>query len=288
MAECNSTECNEASNLSATLLNNQQFILNKINEIKDYFIAEIKERQFMSKRLTKYIAFFDYFDKSLIVLSATSGSISIVSFATVIGTPVGIASASLSFTFSLSKEIKKKHNKIIMLARSKLNSTESKISEAVMNNQISHEYFGPFHIIIKDIQLYTNHMNVLVDDNELLKYIEIWNKIEALFNKTFNNKGFHSKPIDNNEYMKTKISSYNENFHGNKRLKKDEYYGHSVLLLESISEVENIYYPRTFIDKFFECNSIECNSVKKHNKNSLLKELVQIVDWSDDESTDES
>ena len=90
----------------------------------------------MSKRLSKYIASFDYFDKSLIVLSATSGSISIASFATVIGTPVGIASACLSLTFSMSTGIvkkllnmtqnkKKKHNKIIMLARKKLNSIES-------------------------------------------------------------------------------------------------------------------------------------------------------------------
>ena len=56
----------------------------------------------MSKRLSKHIASFDYFDKSLTILSATSGSTSIASFATVIGTPVGIASASLSLAFSLS------------------------------------------------------------------------------------------------------------------------------------------------------------------------------------------
>ena len=140
-------ECNEASNL-----NNQQFRLNKINEIKDYFIGEIKERELMSKRLSKYIASFDYFGKSLIVLSATSGSISIASFATVIGTPVEIISESFSLGFSLSTGLvkkllkttrnqKKKHNKIVMLARSKLNSIENKISEALMNNQISHEDF---------------------------------------------------------------------------------------------------------------------------------------------------
>ena len=130
-----------ADSVETSNLDNQQFILNKIkiNEIKGYFIAEIKERELMSKRLSKYIASFDYFDKSLIVLSATRGSISIASFATVIGTPVGIASASLGLTFSLSTELvkkllktvrnkKKKHNKIAMLARSKLNSIESKIS----------------------------------------------------------------------------------------------------------------------------------------------------------------
>ena len=57
--------------------NKQQFRLNKISEIKDYFVAEIQERELMSKRLSKYIASFDYFDKSLIVLLVTTGSISI-------------------------------------------------------------------------------------------------------------------------------------------------------------------------------------------------------------------
>ena len=72
MAECS----NICPNLSATLLcDQQQFRLNKINEIKDYFVAEIKERELMSKRLSKYIASFDYFDKSLIVLSVKTGSI---------------------------------------------------------------------------------------------------------------------------------------------------------------------------------------------------------------------
>ena len=108
-------------NLSANISNDQQFRLNKINEIKDYFIAEIKERELMSKRLSKYIASFDYFDKSLIVLSVTTGSISIASFATVIGAPVGIVSASFGLAFSIFTEIvkklkkkheKEKHNKI--------------------------------------------------------------------------------------------------------------------------------------------------------------------------------
>ena len=152
MAECNSVDSTECNSVETSNLNNQHFRLNKVNKIKEYFITEIKEREIIRKRLSKYIASFDYFDKSLIVLSATSGSISIESFATVIGTPAGIAGASLSLTFSLStglvkkllktaKNKKKKHNKIVMLARSKLNSIESKISEAIMNNQISHEDF---------------------------------------------------------------------------------------------------------------------------------------------------
>ena len=106
----------------------------------------------MSKRISKYIASFDYFDKSLIVLSITTSSISIASFATVIGAPVGIVSASFILAFSIStgtiKKLlkttrnKKKHSKVVMLARSKLNSIESKISEALINNEISHEDFN--------------------------------------------------------------------------------------------------------------------------------------------------
>ena len=149
MAQCSSIH----PNLSATPLSNQQqFKLSKINEIKDYFVAEIKERELMSKRLSKYIASFDYFDKPLIVLSVTTGSISVASFATVIGAPVRMASASFSLAFSISTGIlqkllkttrnkKKKHSKIVIIARTKLNSMESKVSKALINNEISHEDF---------------------------------------------------------------------------------------------------------------------------------------------------
>ena len=76
----------------------QQFILNRINETKDYFVAEI----------SKYIAFFHYFYKLLIALSVTTGTISISTFATVIWAPVGIASTSFSLAFSISTRIVKK------------------------------------------------------------------------------------------------------------------------------------------------------------------------------------
>ena len=78
-------------NLIPTLPNNQLFKLHRIHEIRDCFVAEIKERELMRKRLSKYIASFDYIDKSLIALSVTTGSISIASFSTVIGAPVGIS-----------------------------------------------------------------------------------------------------------------------------------------------------------------------------------------------------
>ena len=154
MVECTSIENNfhKTPNMYPNISNDQQFRLNKINEIKDYFIAEIRERELMSKNLSKYIASFEYLDKSLIVLSVATGSISIASFANAIGVPVRIKNASCSLAFSIAtgfvKEFlktirnkKKKHNKTVMLARSKLNSVESKISEALINNKISHEDF---------------------------------------------------------------------------------------------------------------------------------------------------
>ena len=106
MVECGFHEKpNRYPNLSATLLNDQQqFRLNKINEIKDYFVAKIKEREPMSKRLClkNYIASFDYFDKSLIFLSVATGSISITSLATIIWATVGMMSASCSLAFSIT------------------------------------------------------------------------------------------------------------------------------------------------------------------------------------------
>ena len=100
----------------------------------------------MSKRLSKYIASFDCYEKSLIVLSITT--VLSISIATVFGAPAGMVSASFSLAFSISTGIvknllktirnkKKKHNKTVMLATSKLNSIESKISEALINNETS-------------------------------------------------------------------------------------------------------------------------------------------------------
>ena len=164
MDKCNSIKHdfhetpNMYPNLNANISNEQQFRLNKINEIKDYFLAEIRERELISKNLSKYIASFEYFSKSLIFLSVVASSISTASFATVIGAPAGIIGASCGLTFSITsgflkkflktiRNEKKKHNKIIMLTRNKLNSIEGKISKALTDNEISHE---DFETIIND------------------------------------------------------------------------------------------------------------------------------------------
>ena len=94
---------------NANMSNEQQFRLNKINKIKDYFLAEIRKRELISKNISKYIASLDYFDKSLNVLSILAGSISIALFATVIGAPAGIIGASCGFMFSVTSGFVKKN-----------------------------------------------------------------------------------------------------------------------------------------------------------------------------------
>ena len=103
----------------------------------------------MSKKLSKYITSFDYTEKTLIPLSATSGGVSIIYFVGVIGAPVGIASAIFSLLFSLTTGIKKKllsitRNKkrnIIMLVKCKLNSIKILLFQAPIDFEISHVEF---------------------------------------------------------------------------------------------------------------------------------------------------
>ena len=129
-----------------------KFRLSEIIGIENYFQQEINQRRPCSKNLSKYVTAFDYIDKILIVLSATSSGVCIISSASVVGAPVGIASASFTLTFSLisgitkrllsiTRKKKKKHDKILMLAKNKLDSTETLVSQALIDMEITHEEF---------------------------------------------------------------------------------------------------------------------------------------------------
>ena len=85
-----------------------KFQLSEIIRIKNYFHQEINRRKSCCKKLSKYVTAFDYIDKILIVLSATSSGVSIISFTSIVGSPVGIASVSFTLIFSLTTGIIKK------------------------------------------------------------------------------------------------------------------------------------------------------------------------------------
>ena len=151
MIKCNSIET--LSNKHLDLSTQTKFRLNENKDIEDYFNSEIWERKIMSKKVSKYIVAFDYTDKTLIVLSSTSGGISIISFTGIIRVPVGITSASFSLEFfflttgimkkllKITRNKKRKHNETVMLAKSKLNSIETLISQALTDLEIRHKEF---------------------------------------------------------------------------------------------------------------------------------------------------
>ena len=153
-----------AHNTTLELEDINKYRLNEINKTRDYFNNEINERKDIIKKLNKYIVSFDYLDKIFITLSASFGTLSIASHATVVGIPVGITGASLTLIFNigtgisksllkLTKKRKKKHNKITALAKSKLNTIETLLSIALNDSKISHEEFSN---IITEKNIYEN------------------------------------------------------------------------------------------------------------------------------------
>ena len=84
-----------------------KYRLDEINKIRDYFNNEIKERKNIIKKLNKYLVSFDYLNKIFITLSASFGTLSIASCASVVGIPAGITGASLTLVFTVGMGISK-------------------------------------------------------------------------------------------------------------------------------------------------------------------------------------
>ena len=146
------------------LTNVNKYRLVEMNKIRDYFNNEIKERKNIIKKLNKYLVSFDYLDKIFIALSASFGTLSIASYTSVVGTPAGIAGSSLTLIFTtgtginksllnVTKKRKKKHNKIIVLAKNKLNMIDTLLSSALNDSEKSHEEFTN---IINEANIYKN------------------------------------------------------------------------------------------------------------------------------------
>ena len=130
-----------------------KYRLDEINKKRDYFNNEIKERKDIIKKLNKYLVSFDYLDKIFITLLASFGTLSIASYSSVVGIQAGITGASLTLVFTmgagisksllkLTKKRKKKHNKIIALAKNKLNTIDTLLSSALNDSEISHDEFS--------------------------------------------------------------------------------------------------------------------------------------------------
>ena len=189
-------ECNSIEAIDKTVLSEQtKFRLSEIFGIENYFYQEINQRESCGKKLNKYVTAFDYIYKILIVLSATSSRVSIISFTSVARVPVGTASASLTLIFSLTtgtfkkllnitRNKKKKHDKILVLAKSKLNSIETLISQVLIDMDISHEEFVT---ILKGKDKYENMKENLRSEDEEHKIMRL-SSLKSKFKKIKKNK----------------------------------------------------------------------------------------------------
>ena len=95
MNESNSIEATDKTNLT----NQTKFRLDEISKIENYFVEDINQRKSCSKKIGKYVPVFDYINQTLIALSATNGGVSTISFKSIVGASLGIASASLALFF---------------------------------------------------------------------------------------------------------------------------------------------------------------------------------------------
>ena len=155
-----------------------KYRLDEINKIRDYFNNEIKERKDIIKKLNEYLVSFDYLDKIFITLSASFGTLSIASYASVVGIPADITVAFLTLVFTigtgiskpllkLTKKRKKRHNKIVLLAKNKLNTIDTLLSE------ISHEELSN---IITEANIYENIKENIKELTELPSIAELTRK----------------------------------------------------------------------------------------------------------------
>ena len=140
---------------------NKEFRLKKIDEIRNYLIEEINRNELMSKKHKKPCRVLNYIDHSFIVISTITGCVSISAFASLVGIPIGITSYSIGLKIcaitvgikkykSIIKKKKKKHDKIVLLAKSKLNSIEVLISKALIDSNISHDEFVLINNVLKE------------------------------------------------------------------------------------------------------------------------------------------
>ena len=139
---------------------NQEFRLKKIDEIRNYLIEEINQNELMSKKHKKVSGVLIYIEHSLIVISTITGCVSISAFASLVSIPIGIMSSAIGLKMcaiaagikrydSIIKKKTKKHDKIVLLAKSKLNGIEVLISKALIDSNISHDEFILINNVLK-------------------------------------------------------------------------------------------------------------------------------------------
>ena len=138
---------------------NQKFRLKTIDQTRNYFPKEIKQNQLMSIKHKKVCTTLNYIELFLILASTFTRCISISVFTSLLCIPTGITSSAIGLKIcaitagiKLYKSIikKKKHDKIVLVAKSKWNSIEVLISKALIDSDISHDQFVLINNMLKE------------------------------------------------------------------------------------------------------------------------------------------
>ena len=138
-----------------------EFRLKNIDETRNYFLEEIKKNKLLRKKHKKVCTTLNYIEHFLILTSTTTGFVSIFSFASLVGIPIGITSsatgsevcaimAEIKKYESIIKKKKKKDDKIVLLAKSRLNSILVLISKALIDSIVSHDEFVLINNVLKE------------------------------------------------------------------------------------------------------------------------------------------
>ena len=137
----------------------QEFRLKNIDETRNYFIKEINQNELMSKKHKKICRVLIYIEYILVLISAVTRCVFIADFASLVGISVGIASSAIGLKIcgitAIIKKYKsiikkKKHDKIELLVKSKLNRIEVLISKDLIDSNISHDEFVLMNNTLKE------------------------------------------------------------------------------------------------------------------------------------------
>ena len=139
----------------------QNFRLKNINETINYLLEEIKQNEVINRKHKKVCATLNYIENYLTLDSTTTGCISVSAFTFLLGIPIRITSSASGLKICaitagikkyklIIKKKKKRHNKKVMLAKYKINSTEVLMSKAFIHTSISHDEFALINNVLKE------------------------------------------------------------------------------------------------------------------------------------------
>ena len=166
---------------------NQEFRLKKINEARSYFLEEITQNELMSKKHKKVFTTLNYIEHFLILASTITGCISISTFASLIGIHTRITSSAIGLKICakasgikrykpIIKEKRKKHDKIVLLAKSKLCRIEALFSKALINSVISHDEFVLINNVLKEFDKMKEEIKKIQRRKQFIKCFSLFGK----------------------------------------------------------------------------------------------------------------